>query len=85
MAKVMISLPDAMLERIDAEAGRRGVSRSALLREAAQREIGHRDPAAMQAALDRARGLFADAPPFDSAQVIRADRDARDARDRGRL
>ena len=32
VAKVMVSLPDALLDEIDAEAGRRGTTRSALLR-----------------------------------------------------
>lgn len=35
MAKVMISLPDELLERIDAEAARSGRSRSAVIRGAA--------------------------------------------------
>lgn len=32
MAKVMISLPDKLLDAVDAEAARRGATRSALLR-----------------------------------------------------
>ena len=39
VAKVMVSLPDDVLARIDDEAERRGTSRSALLREAALREL----------------------------------------------
>lgn len=33
MAKVMISLPDELLAQVDAEAQRRGTTRSAMLRE----------------------------------------------------
>ena len=36
MAKVMISLPDELLGRIDAEAARSGRPRSAVIREAAE-------------------------------------------------
>lgn len=35
----MISLPDAFLARLDAYAGRRGTTRSGLLRELAEREL----------------------------------------------
>ena len=42
MAKVMISLPDELLERVDAEAERRGVSRSRVLREFAQAALEER-------------------------------------------
>lgn len=56
MAKVMISLPDELLERVDAEAERRGVSRSRVLREFAQAALEER--AARLA--DRMRELNAD-------------------------
>ncbi|MDP9397392.1 MAG: ribbon-helix-helix domain-containing protein [Actinomycetota bacterium] len=39
MAKVMVSLPDELLARIDAEARRRETTRSALLADAARREL----------------------------------------------
>ena len=39
VAKVMVSLPDKLLKRIDDEAQRGGISRSAFLREAARREL----------------------------------------------
>jgi predicted transcriptional regulator len=76
----MISLPDDLLSRIDREAARRGSSRSAFLREAARRELGARDPDAFSAALERSRARFACAGRFESADVIRAQRDARDRR-----
>ena len=79
MAKVMISLPDDLLTRIDEEAERRHSSRSALLQEAARRELGWPDPAVIDAAVARARDALADAGPFESATLIRAQRDTRHA------
>lgn len=76
----MVSLPDDVLARIDGEARRRGTTRSGLLREAALRELGQPDPAAVEAALERSRRRFASAGRFDAAELIRAERDARDRR-----
>jgi metal-responsive CopG/Arc/MetJ family transcriptional regulator len=39
VAKVMISLPDDLLARLDEHARRRGTTRSGLLRELAEREL----------------------------------------------
>jgi metal-responsive CopG/Arc/MetJ family transcriptional regulator len=39
MAKVMVSLPDELLARLDEHARRRGTTRSGLLRELAEREL----------------------------------------------
>jgi predicted transcriptional regulator len=80
VAKVMISLPDDVLARIDREAERRGTTRSALLREAALRELGRPDPMLLDAAVARSRSRFAAAGRFDAASLIRAERDARDRR-----
>jgi hypothetical protein len=82
--KVMISLPNDLLERIDRAAAQRRTSRSAFLQEAARRELGWPDPAVIDAALERARAALASAGRFESAEVIRAERDARDVRDRRR-
>ncbi len=84
MAKVLISVPDELLARIDREARRRRSSRSAFLQDAAQRELGWPDPAVLDAALRRGRAALADAGPFESAELIRRGRDAHDARDRRR-
>ena len=84
MAKVLISLPDDLLERIDSEAERRGATRSGFIQQAAQRELGWPDPAAFDAALERGRKALAAAGAFESASLIRKERDARDARDRHR-
>ncbi len=42
MAKVMVSLPDDLLRAVDAEASRRGTTRSGLLRELAESAIRSR-------------------------------------------
>jgi len=82
--KVMVSLPDDLLERIDRAAAARQTSRSAFLQEAARRELGWPDASAVQAALDRGRAALADAGSFESAELMRRERDARDASDRRR-
>jgi len=79
MAKVMISLPDELLHKIDAEVERRHSTRSALLQEAARRELGWPDPAAVDAAVASARAALATAGAFESAALVRAERDARHA------
>jgi metal-responsive CopG/Arc/MetJ family transcriptional regulator len=42
MAKVMVSLPDDLLRAVDAEAARRGTTRSGLLRDFADRSLRDR-------------------------------------------
>lgn len=84
VVKVMISLPDDLLGRIDRAAGERHTSRSAFMQEAARRELGWPDPAAVEAALERGRAALAGSGSFESADLIRAERDARDAGDRRR-
>jgi len=76
MAKVMISLPDDLLEQVDAEALKRATSRSALLAAAARRELQRRDPDAVAAAIARSQQRFRDAGSFDSTGLVRADRDS---------
>lgn len=53
MAKVMVSLPDDLLSEVDAEAGRLGTSRSAVLRDFADAALRRRrsDRAAAMAVL----------------------------------
>jgi metal-responsive CopG/Arc/MetJ family transcriptional regulator len=77
MAKVMVSLPEDLLQQVDAEARRRSTSRSALLALAARRELKRRDPMAVQAAIVRSRDRFRDVGEFESADLVRSDRDAR--------
>jgi len=74
MAKVMISIPDDLLGMLDAEAERRRTSRSALLQNAARRELGlvRRDREALWADLDDLSREWDG--PLDAAALIRADR-----------
>lgn len=75
MAKVMISLPDTLLERIDAHVSTRRLSRSAFLRDAAERALAADDDARRA----RIRELLANPGHHggSSAQFIREMRDAR--------
>ena len=77
MSKVMVSLPDGLLAELDAEVKRRGTSRSALLADAARRELARRDPAGLAAAIKRSERRFRGAGSFESADVVRVDRDDR--------
>jgi hypothetical protein len=84
MSKILVSLPDDLLERIDREARARGTNRSRFLQEAARRQLGWPDPAALRAALTRGRRALAEIGSFESADLIRKQRQAADARDRRR-
>jgi len=82
MAKVLVSLDDRLLERLDRAAAARGMSRSALIAELAAKGLGEPlGPGArpdVREALHRTRELFADvADPVDSTQVVREMRDSR--------
>ena len=77
MSKVMVSLPDELLVEIDEEAARRRTSRSAFLAEAARSEIRRQRPETLEAAIRRSVERFRQAPAFDSAEMIRSERDSR--------
>jgi len=77
MSKVMISLTEELLMEIDGEARRRGMSRSALLAAAARRELDRPDPDEVAAAIARSEERFRRAGGFESAELVRADRDSR--------
>lgn len=76
MAKIMISMPDDLLAETDALARRRHTNRSALIAAAVRRELRRPDPDAAIAAMERSQARFADAGPFESADLIRAERDS---------
>jgi Ribbon-helix-helix protein, copG family len=84
MAKVMVSFPDELLEKVDAEALRRATSRSALLRDAVSRELARRDPELVRRAIEEMRTLFDGVAGFESSSLVRSERDALDARDNRR-
>lgn len=81
MAKVLVSLNDALLRRVDRIAKARGLSRSAYLAELAERDAARcGGPGASRAArraLGRLDRLFAGGPVEDSTVAIRSERDAR--------
>jgi metal-responsive CopG/Arc/MetJ family transcriptional regulator len=81
MAKVLVSLNDALLRRIDRIARARGLSRSAYLAELAERDAarstGPGRTRAARRALARLDELFARESAEDSTVAIRAERDAR--------
>jgi metal-responsive CopG/Arc/MetJ family transcriptional regulator len=77
MSKVMVSLPEDLLAQIDAEVARRSTTRSALLADAARRELIRKGRPEIDAAIARSEERFRNAGPFDSADLVRADRDSR--------
>jgi metal-responsive CopG/Arc/MetJ family transcriptional regulator len=81
VAKVLVSLNDALLRRIDRIAKARGLSRSAYLAELAERDAAHSEgpgkARTARRALSHLDQLFAAGPVEDSTKAIRAERDAR--------
>lgn len=69
-----MSMPDDLVAALDAEAERRGATRSALLQAAARREIGlpRREPEAIVAELDELSAAWQG--PVDAAAIVRAER-----------
>ena len=80
MAKVLVSLNDALLRRVDRIARARGLTRSAYLAELAERDAtrsaGGAAPAARRA-LGRLDELFGQSPAGESTSAVRSARDAR--------
>lgn len=81
VAKVMISIPDALLERLDAQAQAAGETRSGLLQRLAEQELADQEQLRRDEAkrlMGEIEGTFtADEPRFDVTQLIREDRDSR--------
>lgn len=78
VAKVMISIPDALLERLDARAKAGGESRSGLLQRLAEQELqraGGHDREEIERLLGELQPL--DFGAVSAAQLIREDRDSR--------
>jgi hypothetical protein len=77
VAKVLISIPDVLLERVDAHAKANGETRSGFLRRLAEREI----EAADSHVRDEVGRLLDEIEPIDlggisAAQLIREDRES---------
>lgn len=81
VAKVMISIPDKLLERLDARANAAGETRSGLLQRLAERELEEQErqrQAEVKRLMKEIEGTFAKGEPhFDVTQLIREDRDSR--------
>jgi predicted transcriptional regulator len=83
MAKVLVSIDDHLLRRVDRVAKSRGLTRSAFIAQLAERELlRERGPGASPAvrrALRELEKVFAEhpGPNEDSTAAIRAERDAR--------
>ena len=77
MSKVMVSIPDELLQRLDYEAKKRSLTRSALLAAAVRRELERPGSKEVSAAIERSEARFQRAPAFDAARIVRADRDSR--------
>jgi metal-responsive CopG/Arc/MetJ family transcriptional regulator len=80
MAKVLVSVDDALLRRIDRAARSRGLSRSAYLAQLAAADLARSAPgrsARTRRALARLDELFAHGPAEDSTAAVRAERDGR--------
>jgi metal-responsive CopG/Arc/MetJ family transcriptional regulator len=75
MAKVMISLPDSLLERIDAHVQAHRTTRSAFLRDLAERELRADDSARHE----RIRKLLEN-PGHHGGDSVRFIREMRDSR-----
>lgn len=75
MAKVMISVPDELLAEVDGAAGEQGLSRSALVRRALERELRDRDARRRSQAIASLREQFAHMPPFDAVVAVRQERE----------
>jgi metal-responsive CopG/Arc/MetJ family transcriptional regulator len=81
MAKVLVSMDDELLSKVDDVARREQLSRSAYLSRLAERDVARFDPersARIQAAVDRLRRLAEryGTGEGDSTQQIREDRDS---------
>lgn len=80
VAKVMISIPDELLERLDLRAREVGETRSGLLQRLAEQELedgerGRRAEAKrLMAKIERT--FTDDEAPFDAAQLVREDRES---------
>lgn len=80
VAKVMISIPDELLERVDSHASAAAETRSGFLQRLAERELEAADTRKreeVERLLDQIRiEISPDDPRVDAAQLIREDRES---------
>ena len=67
-------LPDDLLRRLDEEAKRRSISRSALIASVARRELARPSPDAVAAAIARSEARFLRSGDFETSNLIREHR-----------
>jgi metal-responsive CopG/Arc/MetJ family transcriptional regulator len=81
VAKVMISIPDQLLERVDAQAKAAGETRSGFLQRLAERELEEgerRRHTEVKRLMESIEGTFTDEEAhFDVARLVREDRESR--------
>jgi hypothetical protein len=76
VAKVMISIPDALLERLDARAKAGGETRSGLLQRLVEGELASREDHEDQEIGRMLDSLNLDLGGVDAAQLVREDRES---------
>lgn len=76
MAKVLISIPDSLLERVDAHAKANSETRSGFLQRLAERELEADDERRNQEVIELLDSLDIDLGGKSAAQVIREDRES---------
>jgi hypothetical protein len=76
VAKVMISIPDALLGRVDARAKAAGETRSGFLQRLAERELEQVDQRAREEVDRLFDSINIDLRGADAAQMIREDRES---------
>lgn len=77
VAKVMISIADDLLERLDAQAKSVGKTRSGFLRQLAEQELASADASRRQEVERLLEALAAEPLGGNAAQIIREARDSR--------
>jgi metal-responsive CopG/Arc/MetJ family transcriptional regulator len=80
VAKILISIDDDLLKRIDRAAKAHGLARSAYLARLAEQDLvvaSGRAARSLHSAFARLDRLFEKAPPGNATAEIRAERDAR--------
>lgn len=76
VAKVMISIPDPLLERVDAQASAAGETRSGFLQRLAERELGAEDERRHQEVVELLGSIRIDLGGRSAAELIREDRES---------
>lgn len=76
VAKVMISIPDKLLERLDLHAKQGGETRSGLLRRLVEEELAARDASEDEEIGRLLKSIKLDLGGLDAAQVIREERES---------